>query len=177
MLLSFILGAILINIGYSQFDSTLPQIIELKIDEGAKLYSLLISLNAAVVLLLQLPISIISERFSSTATLVVGVLFFAIGLFMFGFSTNYTLYIIGMIIFTIGEIFAFPTMNVMIDEIAPDTQKATYLGAAQFKNLGGFIGPIIGGWLLTHYMNAMFPVIAVLVLCSCIFYRTKTAAH
>lgn len=177
VLLSFILGAILINIGYSQFDSTLPQIIELKIDEGAKLYSLLISLNAAVVLLLQLPISIISERFSSTATLVVGVLFFAIGLFMFGFSTNYTLYIIGMIIFTIGEIFAFPTMNVMIDEIAPDTQKATYLGAAQFKNLGGFIGPIIGGWLLTHYMNAMFPVIAVLVLCSCIFYRTKTAAH
>ena len=68
-------------------------------------------------------------------------------------------------------------MNVMIDEIAPDTQKATYLGVAQFKNLGGFIGPIIGGWLLTHYMNAMFPVIAVLVLCSCIFYRTKIVAH
>lgn len=31
VLLSFILGAILINIGYSQFDSTLPQIIELKL--------------------------------------------------------------------------------------------------------------------------------------------------
>ena len=63
VLLSFIFGAILINIGYSQFDSTLPQIIELKIE--------------------------------------------------------------------------------------------------------------IGGWLLTHYMNAMFAVIAVLVLCSCIFYRSK----
>ena len=60
-----------------------------------------------VVLLLQLPISIVSERFSSTATLLVGVLFFAIGLCMFGFSNNYTLYIIAMIIFTIGEIFAF----------------------------------------------------------------------
>jgi len=177
VLLSFIFGAILINIGYSQFDSTLPQIIELTVENGTKLYSLLISLNAAVVLLLQLPISIVSEKFSSSATLLVGILFFAMGLFLFGFSNNYTLYIIAMIIFTIGEIFAFPTMNVMIDEIAPDTQKATYLGAAQFKNLGGFIGPIIGGWLLTHYMNAMFAVIAILVLCSCIFYRSKTPTH
>ncbi|HBJ00073.1 MAG TPA: MFS transporter, partial [Lysinibacillus sp.] len=79
VLLSFIFGAILINIGYSQFDSTLPQIIELTVENGTKLYSLLISLNAAVVLLLQLPISIVSERFSSSATLLVGILFFAIG--------------------------------------------------------------------------------------------------
>lgn len=128
--LSFIFGAILINIGYSQFDSTLPQIIELTIEDGAKLYSLLISLNAAVVLLLQLPISILSERFSSSAILLVGVVFFAAGLLLFGFANNYALYISAMIIFTIGEIFAFPTMNVMIDEIAPETQKATYLGAA-----------------------------------------------
>ena len=177
VLLSFIFGAILINIGYSQFDSTLPQVIELKIEDGTKLYSLLISLNAAVVLLLQLPISIVSERFSSTATLLVGILFFAIGLLLFGFSNNYTLYIIAMIIFTIGEIFAFPTMNVMIDEIAPDTQKGTYLGAAQFKNLGGFLGPIIGGWLLTHYIDALFVVIAVLVLCSCLFYKSKLKPH
>ncbi|MFJ7645957.1 MDR family MFS transporter [Lysinibacillus sp. NPDC097279] len=173
VLLSFIFGAILINIGYSQFDSTLPQLIELKIEDGAKLYSLLISLNAAVVLLLQLPISIFSERFSSSTILLIGIVFFAVGLTLFGISTNYSLFICAMIIFTIGEIFAFPTMNVMIDEIAPDTQKATYLGASQFKNLGGFIGPIIGGWLLTHYIDAMFAVIAVLVLCSSLFYRSK----
>ncbi len=174
VLLSFISGAILINIGYSQFDSTLPQLIELKIEDGAKLYSLLISLNAAVVLLLQLPISILSERFSSRATLLVGILFFAVGLILFGASNNYPFFIAAMILFTIGEIFAFPTMNVMIDNIAPDTQKATYLGASQFKNLGGFIGPIIGGWLLTHYIDAMFTVIAILVLCSSFFYKTKS---
>ncbi|GLC88184.1 MDR family MFS transporter [Lysinibacillus piscis] len=173
VLLSFILGAILINIGYSQFDSTLPQFIELKIEDGVALYSLLISLNAGVVLLLQLPISIVTERFSTTTTLLVGVLFFALGLLLFGFSTNYPLYITAMVIFTIGEIFAFPTMNVMIDEIAPDTQKGTYLGAAQFRNLGGFIGPIIGGWLLTHYLDGMFIIIAILVLCSALFYRMK----
>lgn len=89
----------------------------------------------------------------------------------FGVSDNYLLFIIAMIMFTIGEIFAFPTMNVMIDEIAPDTQKATYLGAAQFKNLGGFIGPIFGGWLLTHYIDYMFVIIALLVLCSSVVYK------
>ncbi|MFJ7736758.1 MDR family MFS transporter [Lysinibacillus sp. NPDC097287] len=171
ILLCFIVGGILINIGYSQFDSTLPQLIELKIEVGAKLYSLLISLNAAVVLLLQLPISIFSERFSSTLTLLVGIVFFAVGLVLFGVSDSYPLFMIAMTLFTIGEIFTFPTMNVLIDEIAPDTQKATYLGASQFKNLGGFIGPIIGGWLLTHYIDSMFVIIALLVLCSSVFYK------
>lgn len=171
VLLCFIVGGILINIGYSQFDSTLPQLINLKIEDGAKLYSLLISLNAAVVLLLQLPISIFSERLSSTITLLVGIIFFAVGLILFGVSDNYPLFIVAMTMFTIGEIFAFPTMNVMIDEIAPDTQKATYLGASQFKNLGGFIGPIIGGWLLTHYIDYMFVIIALLVLCSSVVYK------
>ncbi|MEO4053065.1 MFS transporter [Solibacillus sp. CAU 1738] len=169
-LLLFLAGGILINVGYSQFDSTLPQYIQLNIADGVKLFSLLIALNATVVLLLQLPISMLTEKISIMKSLTIGILFFAGGLMLFGLADSYWLFIVAMIIFSTGEIFAFPMMNAIIEEIAPETQKATYLGASQFKNIGGFIGPMFGGWLLIHFEAQLFFVIGFAVLMSVPFY-------
>ncbi|WP_107838785.1 MDR family MFS transporter [Metasolibacillus meyeri] len=170
-LLLFLAGGTLIGLGYAQFDSTLPQFIQLKLEDGVKLYSLLISLNAVVVLILQLPISMLAEKISILASLIAGIIFFALGLMLFGMANTAWLFIIAMIVFTIGEIFAFPMMNAVIEEIAPETQKATYLGASQLKNIGGFIGPVLGGWLLIHLQAQLFFIVALLVLMSIPFYR------
>lgn len=170
-LLYLLAGGILVSLGYSQFDSTLPQYINLNIENGVKLYSLLITLNAIVVLALQLPIGIYTERISIMKSLVIGILFFAAGFLVFNVATTAWVFVGGMIIFTVGEIFAFPMMNALIEEIAPATQKATYLGASQFKNLGGFIGPVFGGWLLVHFASQLYIVMAVVFLLSLIFYR------
>lgn len=170
-LLLFLAGGILISVGYSQFDSTIPQFIQNNIEDGVELFSILVALNATVVLLLQLPISIISEKISTMKSLVIGIVFFSIGLMIFGWAETFFTFIVAMTVFTIGEIFAFPMMNAIIEEIAPDTQKATYLGASQFKNIGGFIGPIFGGWLLIHFEAQLFFVMGVAVLLSVPFYR------
>ncbi|MCT6923231.1 MFS transporter [Metasolibacillus sp.] len=170
-LLLFLAGGTLIGLGYAQFDSTLPQFVQLKLEDGVKLYSLLISLNAVVVLILQLPISMLAERISILASLIAGIIFFALGLMLFGMANTAWLFIVAMIVFTVGEIFAFPMMNAVIEEIAPETQKATYLGASQLKNIGGFIGPVLGGWLLVHFQAQLFFIIAILVLLSIPFYR------
>ncbi|MCM3388776.1 MFS transporter [Ureibacillus chungkukjangi] len=170
-LLLLLAGGVLISLGYSQYDSTLPQLVNLSVDEGVKLYSILLVINAAIVLLLQLPISVYTEKISSFKSLSFGMCFFAAGFILFNMASSWALFIIAMIVFSIGEIFAFPMMNAMIEEIAPDTQKATYLGASQLKNLGGFIGPIFGGWLLTHYIGEIYYVMAVIVLLSLVFYK------
>lgn len=170
-LLYLLAGGILVSLGYSQFDSTLPQYINLNIENGVKLYSLLITLNAIVVLALQLPIGIYTERISIMKSLVIGILFFAAGFLIFNVATTAWVFVAGMIVFTIGEIFAFPMMNALIEEIAPATQKATYLGASQFKNLGGFMGPVFGGWLLVHFESQLYIVMAVIFLLSLVFYR------
>lgn len=169
-LLLFLAGGILISLGYSQFDSTLPQVIQNNIEDGVKLYSILIALNATVVLLLQLPISIISEKIAVMTSLFIGIAFFAIGLMLFGWAESYFTFIVAMTIFTVGEIFAFPMMNAIIEEIAPETQKATYLGASQFKNIGGFIGPLFGGWVLIHFEAHLFFVMGLMVLLCAPFY-------
>ena len=170
-LLLFIAGGILITIGYSQFDSTLPQFINMNVEEGVKLFAYVIVANSITVLTFQLPLTIFSEKISIYASLKIGVVIFAVGLFLFGVSHSSWMFVVSMIIFSVGEIFCFPMMNAVIEEIAPEDQKGTYLGAAQFKNIGGFVGPILGGWLLTVYIDYMFAIISLILLCSIFIYN------
>lgn len=166
-----IAGGAFVLIGFSQFDSTLPQVVNMNIEDGVKLFSVLIAINAAVVLLLQLPVSIIMERISNETAVYAGVIVLALGLIIFNFADAAWLYIVGIIVFTMGEILIMPLSGVLIDQIAPEDQKGTYMGAAQLRTMGSFIGPILGGWLLTHLADGMYVMLAALTCGSLIFYR------
>lgn len=170
-LLFFIAGGILITLGYSQFDSTLPQFINMNVEDGVTLFSYVIVANSITVLAFQLPLTLMIEKMSIYASLKMGIIIFSVGLFLFGLSDSAWLFIASMIVFSIGEIFCFPMMNAVIEEIAPDDQKGTYLGAGQLKNIGGFIGPIFGGWLLTAATDYMFAIIAAVMFSSIFIYR------
>lgn len=163
-------GGILISIGYAQFDSTLPQHITLTVENGVKLYSTLLALNAVVILIFQLPLTMLSEKIPMLNTMVIGITFFIVGFILFNLADSWTTFIVAMIVFSIGEIFAFPMMSALIEEIAPNNQKATYLGAGQLKNIGGFIGPILGGWLLVHAQSILFYIMALIIFSSIPLY-------
>jgi MFS family permease len=170
-LLVFIIGGILINVGYSQIDSNLPQYIQQSFSDGVALFAKLIALNAIVVIILQIPLSLISEKWPVLRVMILGSLFFAIGFASFGFVTTPIGMMIAMAIATIGEIFIFPSTSVFIDQIAPEDRKGTYFGAGQFRSIGNFTGPVVGGWLLQDYGgNFLFTVIACIILCSIFFY-------
>ncbi|ATP39876.1 MFS transporter [Solibacillus sp. R5-41] len=170
-LLYFIAGGILITFGYAQFDSTLPQLIDMKVEDGVKLFSYVIVANSITVLALQLPLTIMIEKMSIYKSLKIGVMIFSVGLLLLGFSDNAWMFIGSMVIFSIGEIFCFPMMNAVIEEIAPIDQKGIYLGAGQLKNLGGFIGPVVGGWMLVVTVDWMYVVISFVMLSSILVYR------
>lgn len=170
-LLVFIIGGILINVGYSQIDSNLPQYIQQSFSDGVALFAKLIALNAILVIILQVPLSLITEKWPVLRVMILGSLFFAIGFASFGFATTAIGMMIAMAIVTIGEIFIFPSTSVFIDQIAPENRKGTYFGAGQFRSIGNFTGPVLGGWLLQDFGgDFLFSVIAVIILCSIFFY-------
>ena len=170
-LLVFIIGGILINVGYSQIDSNLPQYIQQSFSDGVALFAKLVALNAILVIILQVPLSLLSERWPVLRVMILGSLFFAVGFVSFGFATTAIGMMIAMAIVTIGEIFIFPSTSVFIDQIAPEDRKGTYFGAGQFRSIGSFTGPILGGWLLQDYGgNFLFSVIAVIILFSIFFF-------
>ena len=170
-LLVFIIGGILVNIGYSQIDSNLPQYIQNSFSDGIALFAKLIALNAILVIILQVPLSLVSEKWPVLRVMILGSILFAIGFASFGYVTTTIGLMMAMAIVTIGEIFIFPSTSVFIDQIAPDDRKGTYFGAGQFRSVGNFTGPVLGGWLLKDFGGTLlFSVIGIIILCSIIFY-------
>jgi MFS family permease len=170
-LLLFIIGGILVNVGYSQIDSNLPQYIQNSFSEGVALFAKLIALNAILVIILQVPLSLVSEKWPVLRVMILGSVLFAIGFASFGYVTTIIGLMIAMAVVTIGEIFIFPSTSVFIDQIAPDNRKGTYFGAGQFRSIGNFTGPVLGGWLLQDFGGKLlFSVIGIIILCSIMFY-------
>ncbi|QCJ45170.1 MFS transporter [Bacillus sp. S3] len=166
-----IIGIILVNMGYVQIDSNLPQILEGSLENGVVIFSMLITINALMVVFLQMPISYVAEKFRVMQVMVVGAMFMAAGLIGFSFVDGWVTAVLAMVLLTFGEILIFPSNSMMIDTLAPEHLRGTYFGAAQFRKIGNFLGPIFGGFLLSHYHGQiMFLVVSIITLGSIIFF-------
>ncbi|MEH7376125.1 MDR family MFS transporter [Neobacillus drentensis] len=166
-----IIGIILVNIGYVQIDSNLPQILEGTVDNGIVIFSSLITINALMVVFLQMPISYVAEKFRLMQVMVIGAVFMAAGLIAFSFVSGWVTAILAIVLITLGEILIFPSNSMMIDQLAPEHLRGTYFGAAQFRKIGNFLGPIIGGYLLSQYQGQiMFWLISLTTIGSIVFF-------
>jgi MFS family permease len=170
-LLYLILGSMIINFGYSQMESNVPQHLESAIANGVFVYSVMLSINACMVVILQMPISHFAERFRTMQVMMAGAVFLSAGLLAFGFVTGWFTAVLAIVLVTIGEILIFPSSSYLVDKLATDELRGTYFGAAQFRKIGHFFGPIAGGYLLKEAGGTvLFSVVAITVLGSILFF-------
>jgi MFS family permease len=166
-----ILGIIMVNIGYSQLQSTLPLHLEDSLENGVYIFSILLSINAVMVVFLQMPVSAAAERFRPMQTMVFGALIMVLGLIGFGFTNGWFLSILSVSLLTLGEILIFPANSVLIDRLAPEHLRGIYFGAGQFRKVGNFAGPVMGGFLLSEAGGPMMLwVVSLIALSSIIFF-------
>ncbi|MED0660969.1 MFS transporter [Bacillus smithii] len=161
--LAVLLGIILSISGYSQFSSTLPQYFAEQMKNGVKLFSLFLSLNAIVVIIVQYPIVKVMNKFHPLNSIILGNIFISLSLLSFSFTSNPLILSIIVIFFTIGEVMMFTMTDLLVDHIAKPGLKGTYFGAIGFNRLGNVIGPWLGGLLLesfgVHHSFYMFLII------------------
>lgn len=171
----YIIGGIIGAIGYSQVMVTLSQYLQRDFANGVKMFAILMSANAIVVIAMQIPLGKWAEKYSPLTAIVVGNFMFALGDIGFAFSHSLIWMIISMGIFTFGEILNYPAANMLVDKLAPEHMRGTYYGAQTLTNIGHFMGPWIGGFLLVSYGGStLFLVIAILSLIGSIFYWRGT---
>ena len=161
----YLLGGILVNLGYSQVNSTLPQHVEMTVTDGVALYSVLLSFNAVVCVLLQMPLSHWAQKGTLVRTMVTGVSLFALGYALFAVAWNWPMYLLAMFVLTLGEILVFPNTSVFIDQLAENGMRGTYFGAFTFRSIGHFIGPFAGGFVLQtiggHWLYGLCAVVVI----------------
>lgn len=146
-LLVYLLLLMTVSAGYAQLDSTLPLTIP-----STSLYGWLLTINAVTVIGLQGAVRKWLDGRSQLMGLHIGIMAVAAGTIGFGFAYGRKWgLVVAMVVFTVGEIFEFLTSNLILDSHAPKRLRGAYFGAMGFRNIGRFVGPSLGGWLLSSH--------------------------
>lgn len=174
----YMLAGVLGAIGYSQMSSTLAKFAEMTVVNGTELFAILMSVNAIVVVLMQMPLTAWAEKRTPLTAIVVGNAMYALGDVGYAFATTWVVFIIAMVLFTFGEILTFTSGDVLIDRMAPESMRGSYYGAKSFSNLGQFVGPWMGGILLASYGGTtLFLVVAAFSMLSSAFQWAGQRAY
>ncbi len=111
-------------------------------------------INGGTIILLQLIISNIVKNKKALPTMISGIAMGTLGVAILAISTHPFVFIIGMIIFSIGEMTAHPKFISYVGLIAPEDKKALYLGYSfLYGVIGSGIGGILGAYLYVHFVD------------------------
>lgn len=170
-LLCFLIAGLLLESVHLRISALLAQDLDMTFVDGARILAIVMATNAITVVVFQLFASkIVTRRDPVTAIVVGGVLMFA-GMAGFATATTTWHFVVAMVVFSVGETFIVPSEFAIIDRIAPEERRGSYFGAQTFGQLGGFVGPYLGGVLLATWNGTvMFFGIGALALLSVTFY-------
>lgn len=113
-------------------------------------------INAGTIILLQLFISNIVKNKKALPTMITGIVLGTIGMAVLALSTHIYVFMLGIIIFSIGEMTAHPKFISYVGLIAPEDKKALYLGYSfLYGVLGSGIGGILGANLYVHFVDKL----------------------
>ncbi|MFA6571737.1 MAG: MFS transporter, partial [Bacteroidota bacterium] len=111
-------------------------------------------INALTIILLQLFVSAIVKKTKALPTMITGITFATIGMAILSLSSNIWIFIMGIFIFSIGEMTAHPKFISYLGTIAPPDKKATYMGFGFLYGVfGSFFGGIIGAFLYVKFID------------------------
>ncbi|MBK5565780.1 MFS transporter [Ensifer sp. SSB1] len=147
-LVFFVIGGTLLLAVHGQWSVTLSQYLNTGFEDGVTLFALLVSTNAATVLIASTPARFLIERIGALPALSLGCLLFLVGEIGFAASSGMEMLVASMILFTIGEVLVVPSEYVLVDGISDDGNRGTYFGAHSLSTVGNFLGPLIGGLAL-----------------------------
>jgi MFS family permease len=108
-------------------------------------YGALVSLNGALIVFCELPLTRLTRKFPTRRVMAVGYVLCAAGFALNGFAHTVPSLVLCMIILTIGEMITMPTGAAYLAELAPPDMRGRYMGVAGLTwAIALIIGPISG---------------------------------
>jgi proton-dependent oligopeptide transporter, POT family len=111
-------------------------------------------INAGTIILLQVIVSRIVKNRPALGTMVTGMAIGALGFVCLAASRNAWVFVLGIAVFSIGEMTAHPKYYSFVGLVAPADRKAVYMGYAFLYGVfGSLLGANIGSYLYGRYMT------------------------
>jgi dipeptide/tripeptide permease len=111
-------------------------------------------INAGTIILLQVLVSRIVKEKPALPTMVTGMLIGGIGFLLLASSHSAWVFVLGIAVFSIGEMTAHPKYYSFVGLVAPADRKAVYMGYAfLYGVLGSLLGSSLGGFLYSRMLK------------------------
>jgi proton-dependent oligopeptide transporter, POT family len=113
-------------------------------------------INAGVIICLQLIVSKLVQKAPALPTMIAGIACGTIGMFILSLSSSPWIFIIGLMVFTLGEMTTHPKFLSYIGIIAPKDKTALYMGYSfLYGVIGSSIGSFLGAYLYVRIIEEM----------------------
>lgn len=147
--LSFIGVTVMMTLVYMNMNSTLGVYLRDQHGLPAVRYGWLLSINAIIVVLFQFWMTRRLEKYRPMLMMAAGSLLYAIGFAMYGFVPTFTLFIVAMVIITIGEMVVSPFQQSLVASFAPEDMRGRYMAVSGLSwSISFTVGPYFAGLLL-----------------------------
>jgi len=170
-------GTVLIGVVMSQLITPLSLYAVDFLRLSALQLGLLFSLNGAIVVLFQIPLSRLGRGVKLSVFLCGGCLLYAVGYASLSVMARPDLIALAVAVVTFGEISVSPALNAVAANLASEETRGTYLGALRFfRQIGWAVGPWLGGLGLARWGGA-FPCPYWLMVGACAVAATAVFAR
>jgi MFS family permease len=106
----------------------------------------LINSNAGLIVLAAVLVSYLVSRMRRVLAISMGIVIASVGLILAGFTTSGYFCLMGILVFSVGEMIASPKMNEYLGVIAPEGETGLYMGYANVpRGIGWGLGSLIAG--------------------------------
>lgn len=138
-LLASIGGALVLTQGFSTFS------LQVSLRASGAVYGMLISLNALLVVLLELPIASVTQRLRPRPVMAVGLVLLGLGFGFTGLAVTIPLLVLAVAIWTLGEIVYMPVAGAYVADVSPIDMRGRYQGAWGLSfGVALVVGPSLG---------------------------------
>lgn len=152
-------GYLLCWVGYVQWMTTIASYTQ-EINISLSQYSMLWTINGALIVFGQPLLNGFLKRFDAAlkVQILIGISIFIVSFLIAGNASEFSGFLVAMIILTIGEMFVWPAVPTIAFSLAPKGREGFYQGIVNSTATGGrMIGPLLGGLLVDLYsMSALF---------------------
>lgn len=145
--LAFCGASILLWMAYQPFMQLLPVYMKEGFGIAESGFGMIMAANGLMVVLFQFAVTRVTERYPETYVMAAGAFFTGLGALAAALSSNFWLFLLAMIILTIGELIWAPTSIAFVAKVAPIDMRGRYMGV--YGVVGGIawgIGPITSGY-------------------------------
>ena len=157
----FLLASLAASMVYLQSNTTFPLWVT-GLGYSNATYGFLIALNGGLIMLVELVVISLTRRWPPRPMISAGFLLAGIGFALTAWATTIPLLAITVLIWTLGEMTAFPMATVYVANVAPVHLRGRYNGAwGLVWSLGFMLGPGIGGWLFSVNPTLLWPLCGV----------------